>query len=281
MHNVVIAFAQRLNQTLGQQVIVESKPGANGTIGTHYVAKAPADGYTLLASDPQLVNSPSLYRKLPYDPLKDLVPVAGLATADHALAVNPSLPIKNVKDLIDLAKAKPGELTYASIGVGSTQHLEMEMLQSMAGIKLNHIPYKGSGAALTDVAAGNVHMMFAGTGGILPFGKSGKLRIIGVSTPKRNQHIPHVPTIAEQGVPGFDAGTWYGLHGPAGMPKSVIDKINKQVQTIQADPDFRAKVLTSSAFEPLVGSPEDFSAFLKVEASRWSKIINDAGVKLD
>jgi tripartite-type tricarboxylate transporter receptor subunit TctC len=186
-----------------------------------------------------------------------------------------------VKELIALAKAKPGELTYASIGIGSTQHLEMEMLQSLTAIKLNHIPYKGTGAAVADVAAGNVNMLFASTGGVLPFEKSGRLRIIGVSTLKRNQHIPNVPTVAEQGVPGFDAATWYGLHGPAGMPRAVIDKINKQIQAIQADPEFRAKYLTASAFEPLPGSPEEFATFLRNEATRWTKIISEADVKLD
>ena len=275
------AIAQRLTEAWGQQVLVENKPGGNTIIGTEYVARSDPDGYTLLLTEPALVINASLYSKLAYDPFKDFAPITGLVAVNQALVVNPSLPVKNVGELIELAKKRPGELSYASFGAGSSGHLNMEMFQAMAGIKLNHIPYKGAAPALTDVAAGHVQMMFGSVGVVLAPWKAGRVRMLAVGSARRLAKYPDVPTVAETGLSGFEATAWLGLFGPAGTPREVIGRINAQVQEIFADPAFRGKNLDPQAFEPIVSSPEQFSDYTKSDALKWGKVVRGAGVKFD
>ena len=199
------AIGQRLSEAWGQQVLVDNKPGANSIIGTDHVARSEPDGYTLLLAEPALVINSSLYSKLPYDPFKDFSPIAQVVAITHVLVVNPSFPAKNIRELIELAKSKPGELSYASFGTGSSGHLNMEMLQAMAGIKLNHIPYRGAAPALTDIAAGHVQMMFGSVGVVLPQWKAGRVRMLAVGSARRLAQLPDVPTVTEAGVPGFQA----------------------------------------------------------------------------
>lgn len=271
----------QLSEIWGQQVLVENKPGGNTVIGTVHVARSEADGHTLLLTEPALTVNPSLYNKLPYDPFRDFVPVAGLVTVNHALIVNPSLPVKDIRELIARAKTKTGELSYASYGTGSSAHLNMEMLQGMAGIKLNHVPYKGAAPALTDVAAGHVNMMFGSVGVVLPQWKAGKVRMLAVGSPKRLAKYPDVPTVAEAGLAGFEATSWLGLFAPSATPRDVVNRINTSVQKVLFDPAFREKNLDPQAFEPFTSSPEQFAEYLKSDALKWAKVVRDANVKLD
>ena len=275
------ATAQRLSEVWGQQVLVENKPGANTAIGAEYVAKSAADGYTLLMIETALVINPSLYAKLPYDTFRDFAPVAGLVAISQALVVTPSSPLKSVPELIQLAKTKPGEISYASFGLGSTAHLNMEMLQQMAGIRLNHIQYKGSAPAMVDVAGGHVAMMFNSTGGVLPQLKSGKLRLIAMGSKARLPQYPDIPTVAEAGLGGFEASAWFGMVAPAATPRDVIGRINGTLQKIYAEPAFREKNLLPQAFEPIVGTPEQFGEYMRAEALKWGKVARDAKVRLD
>lgn len=281
MDSLARTIGQRLFEAWGQQVLVENKPGASAIIGMDYVAKSAADGYTLLWSDANVVINSLLFSKLPYDPVKDLAPITQLVAIHLGLVVNPSLPVKNIRELIELAKAKPGELNYASVGAGSTMHLSMEILQAMAGIKLNHIPYKGSAPALTDVSAGHVPMMFTSLGSVLPLWKAGKVRLLAVGSARRYTQYPDVPTVAEAGLPGFEVTSWFGLFAPAGTPREIINRVNAELQKIFADPALREKNLDPQGFEPIVSSPERFSEFTKSEALKWGKVVRDAKVKLD
>ena len=262
-------------------MLVENKPGGNTVIGTVHVARSEPDGHTLLLTEPALTVNPSLYTKLPYDPLKDFAPVTGLVTVNHALIINPSLPIKDVRELIERAKGKPGELSYASYGTGSSAHLNMEMFQAMAGIKLNHVPYKGAAPALTDVAAGHANMMFGSVGVVLPQWRAGKVRMLGVGSAKRLTRYPEVPTVAEAGLSGFEATSWLGLFAPAATPRVIIHRINGTVQKILSEPAFQEKNLDPQAFEAIVSSPEQFAEYVKADAFKWTKVVRDAKVKLD
>ncbi|HEV8259688.1 MAG TPA: tripartite tricarboxylate transporter substrate binding protein [Burkholderiales bacterium] len=275
------AIGERLFEALGQQVLVDNKPGANTVIGTEYVAKSEPDGYTLLLTEPALVINPSLYSKVPYDPFRDFAPITGLVAVNQALVVTPALPVKNIRELIELAKSKPGELTYASFGAGSSGHLNMEMFQAMAGIRLNHIPYKGAAPALTDVAGGHVQMMFGSVGVVRSQWKTGKVRMLAVGSANRLAQYPDVPTVAEAGLAGFEATAWLGLFAPAGTPREVINRVNAEVQKIFADPAFREKNLEPQAFDPIVTSPDRFSEYIKTDALKWGKVVRDAKVKLD
>lgn len=277
------ALAQRLTEVWGQPAQIENRVGANGIIGTEYVAKAAPDGYTLLFSDTgSMVLTPLLYKgKIAYEVSRDFLPVAGVATNSYGLVVSPKLPVKTMKELIELAKAKPNRVSYATFGIGSTVHLATEMVQSMSGITLNHIPYKGSGPALLDVSAGHVDMMISTLGSILPYVKSAKLRLLAVSTPQRHKQYPDVPTIAEAGIPGFYARGWWGIHAPRGTPRSVIEKINADVQKILPDPDFRAKNVDPQGYEIFLGTPGDLDEWIKSEVLRWGKIIRDANLKIE
>jgi tripartite-type tricarboxylate transporter receptor subunit TctC len=270
------AVAQRLTEVWGRTVVIENKAGANSQIGAAYVAKSAPDGYTLLAtSDTTFVTIPYLYRTLPYDPIRDFSPISGLGAINQALVVHPLTSLRNVGDLIALAKAKPGELNYGSFGVGSAPHLSMELLQAMTGVKLSAVQYKGGGPALTDVIAGHIPMTFINVGLMVQPWKAGQLKPLGIGSSDRLVEFPELPTIAET-VPGFRATFWFGLFAPAGTPKDIVQKINAAVQGVLADPSFREQVLAPNFYEPMIGSPEQLAATIKLDKERWGKIMRDA-----
>jgi tripartite-type tricarboxylate transporter receptor subunit TctC len=270
-------MAEQLTQTLGQQVVVDNRGGATGNIGTELAARAAPDGYTLLMGNvaPNAVNV-SLFKKLSFDPVKDFAPVSLVAITPNILVAHPSLPVKTVKDLIALAKAKPGALNFPSAGVGSSSHLAGELLKSLAGISMVHVPFKGGGPALIAVIAGEVQIMFATLPAAMPHVKSGKVRPVAVTTLKRSQAMPELPTIAESGVKGYDAATWYGLLAPAGTAKAIVDRLHGDTVKILAGPTRQR--LEAQGFEPDGGTPAAFAAYIKSEISKWAKVIKDAGI---
>jgi tripartite-type tricarboxylate transporter receptor subunit TctC len=281
----VDAFARVLTQQLsemwGQQVVVDNRPGASTVIGAEQVAKSPPDGYTLLlTAELTLVIVPHLYEKIPYDPLRDFAPVVALVSATQALVANPSLPVKTVKDLVALAKAKPGQLTFGSFGNGSTGHLNMEVLQAMTGARFNHIPYNGAGPAMNDVIGGHIDFMLAALSIVKGNVQAGKLHMIGVGSNHRSSEFPDVPTLSESGAPGFEAKSWFGLVAPAGTPPDVIKKINRDVTRVISDRAFAEKYLAAQGLESITDTPEQFAAFVRAETVRWGKIVKDADVKV-
>lgn len=281
----VDAFARVLTQQLsemwGQQVVVDNRPGASTMIGAEQVAKSPPDGYTLLlTAELTLVIVPHLYEKIPYDPLRDFAPIVALVSATQVLVANPSLPVKTVKDLVALAKAKPGQLTFGSFGNGSTGHLNMEVLQAMTGTRFNHIPYNGAGPAMNDVIGGHIDFMLAALSIVKGNVQAGKLRMIGVGSNHRSSEFPDVPTISESGAPGFEAKSWFGLVAPAGTPPDVIKKINQDVTRVISDRAFAEKYLVAQGLESITGTPEQFAAFVRAETVRWGKVVKDADVKV-
>jgi tripartite-type tricarboxylate transporter receptor subunit TctC len=276
------AVASRLSPMWGQPVIIENKPGANTNIAAGEVAKAPADGYTFLSTaESTLAVNPFVYKELPFDPAKDFIPVSGLAIAYQVLAVNPSVPYKSVADLIAAAKAEPGKLNYADFGPGSSPHLNMEMFMHMAGIQMTPVHYKGGGPALNDVMGGHVPMIILSTTLTSKPYKAGQLRILGVGSAKRLAAFPELPTIAESGLPGYEAVTWFGLFAPAGTPRDIVNKVNADVQKVLADPEFREKFLAPTYFEPVTGSPAQFADYVKREADKWSKVIRQAKITIE
>jgi tripartite-type tricarboxylate transporter receptor subunit TctC len=275
------ATAQRLSEAWGQPVVVENRAGAGSIIGYEYVAKAAPDGYTVLCSGPSQVTNSIVSSKLPYDPDRDFAPITGLVATILALVVNPSFPATNIRELIALAKTKPGQLTYGSFGIGTSGHLITEMFQSQAGIKLIHIPYKGGAPALADVVAGHTQMLFGAVGLVLPLWKGGKVRMLAVTSVRRLAQYPDVPSVAEAGLPGFEGSGWFGLNAPSATRREVINKINAEVQKIYADPAFRARNLDPQGYESIVSSPERFAEYLKSDALKWEKVVRDANVKLD
>ena len=281
----VDAFARVLTQQLselwGQQVVVDNRPGASTMIGADQVAKSPPDGYTLLlTAELTLVIVPHLYEKIPYDPLRDFTPIVALVSATQALVANPSLPVKTVKDLVALAKAKPGQLTYGSFGNGSTGHLNIEVLQAMTGARFNHIPYNGAGPAMNDVIGGHIDFMLAALSIVKGNVQAGKLRMIGVGSSHRSSEFPDVPTISESGAPGFEAKSWFGLVAPAGTPPDVIKKINQDVTRVISDRAFAEKYLAAQGLESITGTPEQFAALIRAETVRWGKVVKDADAKV-
>ena len=270
-------MAQRLTETLGSQVIVENKPGAGGVLGIEQGVKSPPDGYTLTLIASSYTVNPSIY-KLNFDPVGDITPIIQMSQGPLLVVVTPSVPVKTIKELIALAKSKPGEVTFASSGQGSVIHLATELFDSMAKIKMNHIPYKGTGPALTDTLAGQTNVFFSSTANAMPHVKAGKLRAIAVSTAQRIPALPEVPTVAESGLPGYDVVLWHGLIGPKGLPRAVVDRINGDV-TKSLKLKETAEQLQSDGVAPAGGTPEQFAAQIKKEIGVWRKVATDAGVK--
>ncbi|HXX09411.1 MAG TPA: tripartite tricarboxylate transporter substrate binding protein [Pseudolabrys sp.] len=276
------ALGQRLGKTWGQQVVVENKSGASNQIGATFVANSPPDGYTMLVSpEATFVINPWLYKNLPYDPVKDFVPVTGLISISQALITNPSVPAKDLKELIAFAKKRPGELNYGTFGVGSTGHLNMEMLQIATGMKLVAVHYKGATPALTDVIAGHIQMMFISTSSAIQPSETGKVKLLAVGSTKRLAQYPDIPTAAEAGLPGFEAVSWFGLFAPHNTPQDIVDRVNADVRRVFDDVEFREKFLATNMFESITGSPEQFSTFIKSDAQKWRNVINTAKVNPD
>ena len=271
-------MAQKLTETLGQNVVIDNRGGATGNIGTELAARSNPDGYTLLMGNvaPNAIND-SLFKKLAYDPVKDFAPVSLVAITPNILVVNPGVPVKSVKDLIALARAKPGALNYPSAGVGSSSHLAGELLKILAKIDMVHVPYKGGGPALIDTISGQMQVMFATMPAAMPHVKSGKVRPVAVTTEKRSQALPELPTIAES-VKGYEASTWYGLLAPAGTPSSIVTRLHRDTVKILSAPDTREK-LGVQGFEPVGGSPAEFAAYIKSEIGKWGRVIREAGIK--
>ena len=279
----VDAFARVLSQQLsemwGRQVVVDNRLGASTIIGAEQVAKSAPDGYTLLlTAELTLVTVPHLYEKIPYDPLRDFAPVIALVFATQALVANPSLPVNTVKDLIALAKEKPGQLTYGSFGNGSTGHLNIEVLQAMTGARFNHIPYNGAGPAMNDVIGGHIDFMLAALSIVKGNVQAGKLHMIGIGSEQRSPEFPGVPTISESGVPGYVAKSWFGLVAPAGTPPDIIKKINLDVTKVISDRAFAEKYLVTQALEPILGTSEQFEAFIRGETVKWGNVVRSANI---
>ena len=273
-------LSQELSNLWKQAVVVENKAGASGTIGTDFVAKATPDGYTLLfAADASITIAPLLYSKNPYDLVRDLAPIVNAAAGPFVILAHPSFPANNIKELLALAKAQPGKLSYASSGAGGQQHLTMETIKSMGGIDMLHIPYKGFGQGVTDVLANQVPLIVGGITASIGLTQSGKLKALGITGTKRSNFFPNVGTVAET-LPGFEITAWYGFMAPAGTPRELISKINEDVVSIIKRPDFQAR-LARDAIDPVGNTPEQFAAQIKTDLAMWTKIVKAAGAKLD
>jgi len=260
--------------------VVENRTGANGAIGAEFVAKAPADGYTLLEPAFAHAVNPFLYSKLPFDTLKDFAPVLLFASIANVLVVHPSIPAQSVKELIAFAKTRPGQLSYGSSGNGTASHLAGELLNLMGGIKIAHIPYKGLAPAHTEVMGGQIGLLFDGIVTGIPAVKAGRLRALAVTTVKRWQGTPDIPTMSEAGLTGFEVNSWYGLIAPAGTPREIIMKLNTEVARSLREPDARERLYSIGA-EPMNNTPEEFAAYINAEMAKWSKVVKTAGIRAD
>jgi tripartite-type tricarboxylate transporter receptor subunit TctC len=272
------AIAQKFTESMGQSVVVDNKPGAAGTVGSDLAAKAPGDGYTIvMGSSPTHAIASSMYPQLAYDPVRDFIPVTLVAVVPNVLVVHPSLPVKNVKELIEYAKANPGKLNFASAGNGSSQHLSGELFKAQAGVDIVHIPYKGTAPALNDLLAGQVQLSFDNITTLLPHIESGKLRALGVTPAKRSSALPDVPTIAEAGVPGYEASVWFGVLVPAGTPAPIVAKLHQETMKALDSPDLKSRMKGFGA-EVYGWGPEEFQAFLKQDIAKWTRVVKTAGI---
>jgi tripartite-type tricarboxylate transporter receptor subunit TctC len=271
---------KELAPAIGQPIVIENRPGAGSTIGTDAVAKAQPDGYTLVMISTAHVISPHLYKQMPYDPIRDFTPVMKLAEGPYVLVVHPSLPAKSVAELVALAKAQPGTIDYASSGNGSAQHLVGALFTTMAGVNLNHVPYKGSNQAMNDVLGGQVKVSFVGVPNALPKLHSGKLKALGVSTGKRYAELPDVPTIAEAGVPGYDATIWLGLLAPPGTPREIVQKVNAEITRVLSQPEAK-KLMASAGVDVATSTPEEFGKLMQSELDRWGKVVRETGAQVN
>jgi tripartite-type tricarboxylate transporter receptor subunit TctC len=277
---VARTISTKLGETLGQPVIVDNRAGAASNIGAELAAAAPKDGHTLFMGTVSTSINPSLYKKLAYDPLRDFAAVSQVTSTPFMFVVHPSLPARNVKEFIALARAKPGELNYASAGSGSGAHLFVEMLASMARVKLQHVPYKGAAPATTATLSGETIFMFENIVTALPLARAGKLRAFGVTTATRSAAAPEMPTIAEAGVPGYDANAWFGIFAPAGTPQTVINRLNAEIVKILKLPETRDRFLALGA-EPVGSTAEQFGAFFKNEVAKWAKVVKESGARVE
>jgi tripartite-type tricarboxylate transporter receptor subunit TctC len=272
-------IAQQLTERMKNQVIVENKPGAGSLLGAEFVIKSAPDGYTLLLMPASYTVNPSVY-KLSFDPLNDITPIAQISKGPYIVAVHPSVPAKTLKELVAYAKANPGKLSYASSGNGAHIHVATEYLLYTAGINIVHVPYKGSGPALNDTVGGQVQMIFGSVATALQYVKSGRLRPLAVTTPKRIAAAPDVPTVAESGYPGWEVTNWHGLVGPKGLPQDIVQRLNKEVNVAVHSPEM-VKVLSGDGLEPAGGTPEELAALLKAEVARWAQVVKRANIKID
>jgi len=274
-------LAPRLSEQLGRQFFVENRPGAGSTIGADFVAKSAPDGYTLLLTGTPHVISAHLYKKLAYDSLKDFTHIALVASGPYALVVNPQqLPVSTVRELIAIARAQPGRIDYASSGNGSAQHLVSALFNSMAGIELNHVPYKGSAPAMQDLLGGQVKVSFAGVPNVLAHVRSGRLRALAVSTPQRWSELPDVPTVAEAGVPGYEATLWLNISGPAGMPAEIVQRLNAEIAKALRDPELQGNFRAAGVEATSMG-PQELSAFMRTEYEKWGRVVRETGATVN
>ena len=272
---------QYMSRDLGQPVVVDNRAGAGGNIGGQAAARSPADGYTLFMGTvgTHAINQ-SLYKKMPFDPIKDFAPLSRVAMVPNLLVANPSQPFKNVKEMIAYAKAHPGKINFGSSGNGSSIHLSGELFKQMAGVDMQHVPYRGSAPAVSDLLGGQISVMFDNMPSAIPHVKGGKLRALAVTTAKRSPALPDVPTIAEAGVPGYEATSWFGLLAPAGTPAPVVAKLNASILKALADPEVKKKLAEQGA-EPFGEKPEQFAAFIQSETLKWGKVVKESGASLD
>jgi tripartite-type tricarboxylate transporter receptor subunit TctC len=273
-------IAQELGKRLGQPVVVENKPGAGATIGTDVVAKAPADGYTLLLASQTNAISATLYSKLPFDPIGDFVPVTLIGREPGVVVVNPSVPAKTLQEFIAYVKAHPGKVDYASSGNGSGQHLFAALLASRTGMKMNHVPYRGSGQATTDLISGVVAMAIPGTAGMVGHIKAGKLRALAVTGAHRSPQLPDVPTVVESGVPGYEAYVWMGLLAPKGTPAPIVERLNREVVAVLGEDEVK-RYMANAGIEIVGSSSADFGRFFRTERDQWAKVIKDTGAHIE
>ena len=274
-------LAQEMSKNWGQQVIVDNRGGASGIIGTDLLAKSPPDGYTIGWIISTHAVNPSLFGKVPFDPIKDFIPVTLVTYVTDFVSVHPSVPAKNLKELVALMKAKPGQINFASSGSGTSTHLAGELFKLTAGVSINHIPYKGGGPALTDLVGGQVQMMFGNATSILPFIRSGKVRALAVTSIKRNPALPDVPTVAESGYPGFEVNEWYGVAAPAGTPRPIIDKLNAEIVRFITTKETSEKLLNQMGAVVAAMPPDEFARFVKSEYDKWTKVVKQGKLKAD
>lgn len=273
--------AQRLSEALGQSVIVENRPGADGIVATEFVAKSPPDGHVLAYVSSGHTMNPALRpHSMPYHPIRDFAPVTMVASGAQTLVVNPTLPARNVKELVALAKARPGQINFASSGAGGPTHLAGELLKSLAGINIVHVPYKGGGQVVNDVIAGQCEMTFIGAPASLPHVRSGRLRLLAVSTAKRLSMLPDVPTVAEAGYPGFDVIASYSVLAPAGTPPAIINRLHTELVKVANLPDIRER-FAALGIEPVGNTPEQLGAFMQADLAKWSKLVQSIGLKAE
>lgn len=272
--------AEKMARSLGQAVIVENRPGAGTSIGSEFIARSPADGYALLFAVSALTINPSLYPNLRFDPVKDLAPISLLGSVVHVLVVRESLPVKSVGELISFAKANPKTLSYASVGNGTSTHLEMELLKSEAGIEMAHIPFKGSSAALTELLAGRVDLMFDALPTSGPYIQTGKLRALAVTASRRSSILPNVPTVAESGLHNYDAAPWIGLLAPAGTPSAIVERLNREVNAALKVPEI-AGAFSAQGVDVIGNTPQQFSQFIRADIAKWKGVVERSGAKID
>jgi len=276
------ALAQRLSEALGQQFIVENKPAGAGQLGMEFVAKAAPDGYTLVvAADASFVVNQHLYSRLPYNPIRDFAPVSGLGISPQALVLHPSVPANTFGELIAYAKTKPGALNYGTFGIGTSGHLNIVHIESETGARFTPVHYRGAAPAITDLLGGHIQMMIVAIGLLRQNIETGKLKALGIGSLQRLPQYPNLPTIAEQGLPGFQAGSWYGLAAPKGTPRDIVETLSAQTQRIFGDPEFRDRYLARAVTFSIASPPDEFAARIAADSAKWGKVIKDAGIKVE